>query len=200
MSAATESRNPARWRSPQPRPAANSAAPTAAVGTRTRTATTSTSRMPRLLGQRGLRPTARPRRGAAISHSAMAVKTSAKADVRIRSSTSMAGRQKSSGRPQWRGLPGYRLKPADRLVSVGPQFSPPNAQIRSRIGIGTPSSRRAACRPSNALPEPGFRGPPALSRPLPHRALRHRVPPLLAIQTPDRPAPAGYWLISGGAS
>jgi hypothetical protein len=76
----------------------------------------------------------------------MAAKMSAKADVRIKSSTSMAG-DKSSGRPQ--GLPGYRLdeleKPADRPnaagLIVGRQFNPPNAQIRSRSGIGTPSSR-----------------------------------------------------------
>jgi len=56
-----------------------------------RTATTSTSKMPRLLGQRGLRPMASARRGAAISYTSMAAKTSVKADMRIENSTSIDG-------------------------------------------------------------------------------------------------------------
>jgi hypothetical protein len=43
-----------------------------------------------LLGQRGSRPATATRRGAATSHIAIAAKTRAKADARIKSSTSIA--------------------------------------------------------------------------------------------------------------
>src|SRR6266568_4745462 len=80
---ATESRNPARLMSPHPFPAANTAAPTAAVGIRNRTASASTTRMPRLPGQRGLRPAVSPRQGLKISHRAIVAKMAAKAATRM---------------------------------------------------------------------------------------------------------------------
>jgi hypothetical protein len=71
------------WNRPQPLPAAMRAAPTAATGMRIRTASASTTRMPRLLGQRQRRATERGRRGARISHSAMAANIGTAAAMRM---------------------------------------------------------------------------------------------------------------------
>ena len=102
--------------SPHPRPAANSAAPTAAVGTRTRTASTSTMRMPRLFVQRGARPTAHARRGARNSHPAMAAKTRAKLHMQIKNSLSMDVDRFNIFKRRPRGLPGYRPSAPENLA------------------------------------------------------------------------------------
>src|SRR5262245_8035264 len=74
-----------------------------------RTVSTSTTRMPRLPGQRRRRGTARLRRGAIISHSAMAEKTRAKADRRIQSST-VIGTELEHVRYRWyRDMRGKRI-------------------------------------------------------------------------------------------
>ena len=71
-------RQAGRVNRPQPRSAAISATPTAAVGTSSRTARMSTARMPRLPGQRGVRPDEkRPPRGDAIPTAPCRAKTTA---------------------------------------------------------------------------------------------------------------------------
>ena len=72
--------------SENPRSVAMSATPTAATGMSSRTSSASTTTIPRLLGQRAVRPTAHGRRGAKSSHSPMAAKTPAKAERRMTSS------------------------------------------------------------------------------------------------------------------
>ena len=66
-----------------PLPAAKSEAPTAAVGTSTRTVRMSARRIPRLPGQRPMRPTVGARRGARSSHSANSEKNSPNAARRM---------------------------------------------------------------------------------------------------------------------
>src|SRR5437773_1174715 len=74
---------------PHPLPAAVMATAMAAPGAKTRTRATSTSRRPRLCGQRARRPNERLRRGASASHSATAAKTATNAVNRIAPSNSV---------------------------------------------------------------------------------------------------------------
>jgi hypothetical protein len=196
--AASESGSAARWKSPHPPPAVNSAAPTAAVGTRTRTASTSTMRMPRLFVQRGARPTAQARRGARNSHPAMAAKTRAKLHMRIKNSLLMGVDRFNTFRSWSRGLPGYRLSAPENLAwGLTKRRGRPVMQPRRMPGSGAGSG---SVQPTHSTETAHFRlySPVGCSRPdgtgfraapgrlgvLSHKARRVGSPPVAGLAAP----------------